>query len=40
MDILRHGRHVEVEGPESLRRQVADEVSALMAMYHGCYLVE
>ena len=40
MDILRHGRHVEVEGPESLRRQVANEVSALTAMYHGCYLVE
>ena len=40
MDILRHGRHVEVEGPESLRRQVADEVLALTRMYHGCYLVE
>ena len=40
MDILRHGRHVEVEGPESLRRLVADEVSALTAMYHGCYLVD
>ena len=40
MDILRHGRHVEVEGPESLRRLVADEVSALTGMYHGCYLVE
>ena len=36
MDILRHGRHVEVEGPESLRRQVANEVSALTAMYRGC----
>lgn len=35
MDILRHDRHVEVEGPKSLRRLVADEVSALTAMYHG-----
>jgi predicted DNA-binding transcriptional regulator YafY len=33
MDILRHGRHVEVEAPASLRRRVADEVSALAAMY-------
>jgi predicted DNA-binding transcriptional regulator YafY len=33
MDILRHGRHVEVEGPESLRRIVADEVSALIPLY-------
>ena len=40
MDILRHGRHVEVEGPESLRRVVGDEVSALTGMYHGCYLVD
>ena len=40
MDILRHGRHVEVEGPESLRRLVADEVSALTGMYHWCYLVD
>jgi predicted DNA-binding transcriptional regulator YafY len=39
MDILRHGRHVQVEAPESLRRKVADEVSALTSMYHGCYLV-
>jgi predicted DNA-binding transcriptional regulator YafY len=39
MDILRHGRHVEVEAPESLRRTVADEVSALTGMYHGCYLI-
>ncbi len=39
MDILRHGRHVEVEGPESLRRLVADEVSVLTGMYHGCYLI-
>lgn len=39
MDILRHGRHVEVEAPESLRRAVADEVSAMTGMYHGCYLI-
>lgn len=39
MDILRHGRHVEVEGPESLRQRVANEVSALTATYHGCYLI-
>lgn len=35
MDILRHGRHVTVEGPDSLRRLVADEVAALTAVYHG-----
>lgn len=35
MDVLRHGRHVEVEAPESLRRAVAAEVSALTAMYRG-----
>jgi len=39
MDILRHGRHVEVEAPESLRRRVADEVAALTGMYHGCHLI-
>ncbi len=39
MDILRHGRHVEVEAPESLRRMVADEVLALTGMYHGCHLI-
>lgn len=39
MDILRHGRQVEVEGPESLRQRVADEASALTATYHGCYLI-
>lgn len=39
MDILRHGRHVEVVAPESLRRAVADEVSAMTGMYHGCYLI-
>ncbi len=33
MDILRHGRHVEVEAPASLRRRVADEVSALRDIY-------
>jgi predicted DNA-binding transcriptional regulator YafY len=35
MDILRHGRHVEVESPMSLRRRVADEVVALAAIYNG-----
>jgi predicted DNA-binding transcriptional regulator YafY len=39
MDILRHGRHVEVEAPMSLRRAVAGEVSAMTRMYHGCYLI-
>lgn len=39
MDILRHGRHAEVEAPASLRRAVADEVSTLTRMYHGCYLI-
>lgn len=34
MDILRHGRHVEVEAPPSLRQRVADEVAALAATYH------
>ncbi len=33
MDILRHGRHVEVEAPASLRQRVAEEVAALMATY-------
>lgn len=33
MDILRHGRHVTVEGPPSLRRRVADEVATLAARY-------
>ncbi|MDR2452696.1 MAG: YafY family transcriptional regulator [Candidatus Accumulibacter sp.] len=37
MDILRHGRQVEVETPESLCRAVADEVSAMSGMYHGCH---
>ena len=39
MDILRHGRHVEVEAPQALRQAVADEVAALTARYHGCFLV-
>ena len=34
MDILRHGRHVEVEAPASLRQRVVNEVAALMATYH------
>ena len=33
MDILRHGRHVEVVAPESLRRAVAGEVAAMSGMY-------
>lgn len=33
MDILRHGRHVEVVAPESLRRAVAEEVAAMSGMY-------
>lgn len=39
MDILRHGQHVEVEEPDSLRRLVADEVSALSGMYNGCHQI-
>lgn len=39
MDIMRHGRHVEVEAPQSLRQSVADEVAALAATYHGCHLI-
>lgn len=35
MDILRHGRHVEVEAPAALRRALADEVSALSNIYHA-----
>ena len=33
MDILRHGRHVEVEAPASLRRLVAKEAAALAGIY-------
>lgn len=33
MDILRHGRHVEVEAPESLRLRVAEEIVALSEIY-------
>lgn len=33
MDILRHGAHVEVEAPDSLRQRVADEVQKLAATY-------
>lgn len=40
MDILRHGRHVEVVAPTSLRKAVADEVVALAAIYHGNYLID
>ncbi|MDF1484325.1 WYL domain-containing protein [Ramlibacter sp. H39-3-26] len=33
MDILRHGRHVRVEGPPALRRRVAGEAAALADLY-------
>ncbi len=33
MDILRHGAHVEVEAPDSLRLHVADEVRKLATLY-------
>lgn len=36
MDILRHGQHVEVEAPPSLRRSVAAEVARLAATYCRC----
>ena len=39
MDILRHGRHVEVEAPPTLRQRVAEEVAALVKTYHGGYLI-
>ncbi|MCC6532141.1 MAG: YafY family transcriptional regulator [Burkholderiales bacterium] len=35
MDIMRHGRHVEVEAPASLRRRMAQEVAALAATYRN-----
>ncbi|WP_333839579.1 helix-turn-helix transcriptional regulator [Pelomicrobium sp.] len=33
MDILRHGRHVIVEAPGSLRRRVAEEAAAIASRY-------
>ena len=33
MDILRHGRHVEVQGPAGLRRQVAEEINRMQELY-------
>jgi predicted DNA-binding transcriptional regulator YafY len=33
MDIQRHGSQVEVEGPESLRSQLADEARKVLTMY-------
>ncbi|MCX8086940.1 MAG: WYL domain-containing protein [Rhodocyclaceae bacterium] len=33
MDILRHGQHVVVEAPRSLRRRVAEEIAALSKLY-------
>lgn len=35
MDILRHGRDVEVESPPALRLRVAEEVAALAGLYLG-----
>ena len=35
MDILKHGRHCEVLGPERLREAVAEEVVALRQIYAG-----
>ena len=35
MDILRHGRHVVVEAPASLKQQVAEEFAALHALYQN-----
>lgn len=40
MDILRHGRHVEVEAPRSLRRRVAEEIVALAQAYAGAERAE
>lgn len=31
MDVLKHGRHCEVLGPESLRRFLEDEIRAMSA---------
>lgn len=39
MDILRHGRHVTVTAPESLRQQVMEEVASMAGIYHGCHLI-
>ena len=33
MDILRHGRHVEVLEPQGLRKQVVEEIGRMQAMY-------
>jgi predicted DNA-binding transcriptional regulator YafY len=33
MDILRHGRHVAVEAPPSLRRRVVEEVREIARLY-------
>ena len=33
MDILKHGRHCEVLGPQSLRRLVAQEASQMAEKY-------
>jgi predicted DNA-binding transcriptional regulator YafY len=33
MDILRHGRHVEVLEPEGLREQVVGEIERMQRIY-------
>jgi len=33
MDILRHGEHVEVLSPDSLRRRIAGRLAAAAAAY-------
>lgn len=35
MDILRHGQHVEVLAPESLRKAIAGEVAAMKTIYRA-----
>ena len=40
MDILRHGAHVEVEAPESLRLRVAEEVQRLASIYLGVMMID
>ncbi|WP_126444267.1 helix-turn-helix transcriptional regulator [Sulfuricystis multivorans] len=35
MDILRHGRHVVVEAPASLRRAVTEELAAMTGLYRN-----
>jgi predicted DNA-binding transcriptional regulator YafY len=35
MDVLRHGRHVEVVGPEGLREAVREELRSALGLYGG-----